>query len=93
MTVAELIKKLQMFPPSVRVLVKGYEGGWDNPEEPKLQLTHLDIREDDYMGSHEECGAANYKEPVPEWACYECQELKEATPPGPRAEYCVVIPR
>ncbi len=32
MTVAELIQKLQKFPPDMRVLTDGYEGGYDDPQ-------------------------------------------------------------
>jgi hypothetical protein len=33
MTVAELIEKLKQFPPDRKVLVDGYEHGYDDPEE------------------------------------------------------------
>lgn len=36
-TVAQLIEALKAFPPETRVIVEGYEGGFDNVATPKLQ--------------------------------------------------------
>lgn len=33
MTVEELIKKLEAFPPAMRVLGRGYESGWEDIED------------------------------------------------------------
>ena len=36
-TVAELIKALQQFPPDMRVVVSGYEEGYENMLTPKIE--------------------------------------------------------
>jgi hypothetical protein len=57
MTVADLIAELQKHDPAMRVLVDGYEGGWDDPV-PQLEQVHLnddptaEDREAWYMGRH-----------------------------------------
>lgn len=53
MTVGELIEKLQKFDPNMRVLVDGYEGGLDDPEEPRQNFIVLDYHEQSYYGRHE----------------------------------------
>ena len=36
-TVAELIKELQQLPPDIRVVMSGYEGGYENMLTPKIE--------------------------------------------------------
>ena len=53
MTVGELIEKLQKFDPSMRVMVDGYEGGLEDPQEPRQNFVVLDYHEHSYYGKHE----------------------------------------
>ena len=53
MTVKELIDKLSVFDPDMRVLVDGYEGGLDDPQEPRQNLIVLDYHRQSYYGKHE----------------------------------------
>jgi hypothetical protein len=41
MTVGELIAKLQEFPSEMRVLVDGYEMGFDNPYPPRIETAYF----------------------------------------------------
>ena len=54
MTVEELMAALAKFPPDMRVLVDGYEGGLDVPGE--LRLARVDVQEwqRSYEGMFEE---------------------------------------
>jgi hypothetical protein len=54
LTVAELIGALKAFPPETRVMVDGYEGGYDNPEIPKLITVAADVFDSDVYGSFED---------------------------------------
>jgi hypothetical protein len=53
MTVGELIEKLSAFDKDMRVFVDGYEGGLDDPKEPRSNWVVLDYHEHDYYGRHE----------------------------------------
>ena len=53
-TVAELIAALQQFPPETRVMVDGYEGGYDDPVAPKVISVSLDSYDNCIYGSHED---------------------------------------
>lgn len=56
MTVGELIELLGAHPPDLRVVVQGYEGGYDDLTPPavlSLRLA-LDVDDRDYMGDHED---------------------------------------
>ena len=56
MTVGELIELLEAHPPGLRVVVNGYEGGYDDIT-PDLILPlrlALDIHDREYMGDHED---------------------------------------
>jgi hypothetical protein len=46
-SVAEFIEALRSFPPHWRVLVRGYESGYDDPEAPR----HITAKVDDYDSS------------------------------------------
>lgn len=60
-TVAGLIKELSEYPPEMRVLVDGYESGYDDPDvSPEMVL--LDEGGGSYNGDHE---ATFYKEGDP----------------------------
>lgn len=52
-TVAQLIAALQAFPPETRVVVDGYESGYDDPLAPKLMMLEA---EDwgEYCGDYDE---------------------------------------
>jgi len=55
MTVRELIEKLATFPPDARVIVTGYEGGFDDVDtvEPRpIMVDYYDPDEQWYMGPH-----------------------------------------
>ena len=84
MTVAELIEKLKQLPQDACVLVDGYEQDRTEPDprSPRKRLVHLNCHDPkpDYCGEHVDCEAWEYrqkKEPIPEWACYECQDNLE----------------
>lgn len=54
-TVAELIEKLQQFDLNLRVIVSGYEGGYNDLYEPVIKKIALDYNVDSYdFGLHEE---------------------------------------
>lgn len=46
-TVAQLIEALKAFPPDMRVIVDGYEGGFDDVEA--LQLQQIARRQDECL--------------------------------------------
>lgn len=53
MKIRELIEKLQKFDPELPVMVEGYEGGIDVPEEPYQTPIKLNVHEEWYYGKHE----------------------------------------
>ena len=53
MKVKELIEKLQKFDPELLVMVEGYEGGVDYPEEPYQTPVRLNRNDEWYYGRHE----------------------------------------
>ena len=57
MTVSELIESLQQFDPTLAVLVRGYEGGYEyvtgSSEKPMLLDVHSDRDKEWYYGPHE----------------------------------------
>ena len=61
MKVKELIENLQKFDPNMRVMVDGYEGGLDDPQEPRENLVVLDYHEHSYYGRHEYHHATDMK--------------------------------
>lgn len=54
MTVAELIEQLKKCPADARVVVEGYEDGFDDLIEVKEILLELNHYEEWYYGEHEE---------------------------------------
>ena len=56
MTIGELIRILQTYPQDTRVVVDGYEGGFDDivPERISVVKIQLDVGTEDWEGQHEE---------------------------------------
>ena len=54
MAVAELIEKLQQYPPEHRVFVDGYEGGIDDLTQVNHVFVKLDQHWENYYGRHEQ---------------------------------------
>ena len=56
MTVKELKKHLEKYPPNIHVVVNGYEGGWDDiePENISKKEVLLNFSKESYYGKHEE---------------------------------------
>ena len=54
MTVAELIEKLQQFDPSLRVIIPGYQGGYNDLDGPVLKKIALNFYDEWYYGKHEQ---------------------------------------
>ena len=59
MTIYELIRLLEKHPPDLRVVVNGYEDGYDDlsPEQLRVVKITLDTGEQEWVGKH---GDANY---------------------------------
>ena len=54
MNVDQLIKRLQMFPPDLRVVVSGYEGGYDDVDHLEQIKIALNVNDEWYYGKHED---------------------------------------
>jgi len=54
MNVNQLIKRLQMYPPDLRVVVRGYEGGYDDVNNFEQLKIVLDYHSEWYYGKHED---------------------------------------
>ena len=56
MTVKELIQILESYPSDLRIVVNGYEGGYDDiaPECISVTKIQLDVGTEDWEGRHEE---------------------------------------
>jgi hypothetical protein len=52
LTVADLMEKLAAYDPDMRVLVVGYEGGYDDPDELRVQEVRYLGYEDRYHGEY-----------------------------------------
>jgi hypothetical protein len=64
MKVKELIEKLQKFDPELLIMVQGYEGGVDYPNEPYECLVQLNVNTEHwYYGDHETCHATDNEKP------------------------------
>lgn len=63
MTVEEIINILKEYPPDMRVLVKGYEGGYDNPDEIK-EIEVYDRGKGGYSGEYESTDYVDEEETV-----------------------------
>lgn len=53
MTVAELIAILSQYPAETPVMVLGYEGGYSNVKDVRLETMLLNVNRDWYYGPHE----------------------------------------
>ena len=67
MNVNQLIKRLQMYPPDLRVVVRGYEGGYNDVDTFENLKIVLDYHSAWYYGKHED---ANTKYYVPDKTKY-----------------------
>jgi hypothetical protein len=56
MNVQQLIEELQKHPPEMRVIVNGYEGGYDDLASPNKQSIRLNVHPPDqwYYGKHDD---------------------------------------
>jgi hypothetical protein len=56
MNVQQLIEELQKHPPEMRVIVAGYEGGYNDLDSLKQRSIRLNVNppEDWYYGTHED---------------------------------------
>jgi hypothetical protein len=54
MNVDQLIKRLQMYPPDLRVVVRGYEGGYNDVDQFENLKIVLDYHSAWYYGKHED---------------------------------------
>ncbi len=54
MNVDQLIKRLQMYPPDLRVVVRGYEGGYNDVDTFENLKIVLDYHSAWYYGKHED---------------------------------------
>jgi len=54
MNVDQLIKRLQMYPPDLRVVVRGYEGGYNDVDQFETMKIVIDFNEEWYYGKHED---------------------------------------
>jgi hypothetical protein len=52
-TVGELIEQLQKFPLETRVVVCGYEGGYNDVSSVEILDIALDVNKQDWMGAHD----------------------------------------
>lgn len=53
-TVAQLIAELQKLPQDMRVMVEGYEGGFDDASAPTIKTINRNYSKDSWWGAHEE---------------------------------------
>lgn len=53
MTVEELINALQQFDPKLRVIIRGYEGGYNDADYAEPLRIALDVHTAWYYGKHE----------------------------------------
>lgn len=56
-TVAQLIAELQKLPPDMRVMVRWYEGGYNDCGVPKLVQIKLNQNTEWYYGAHDDPGS------------------------------------
>jgi hypothetical protein len=54
MTIKELIQELQKYPEDTRVLVHGYEDGFDDVSEVKEGVFNENVNTEWYYGKHQE---------------------------------------
>lgn len=76
MTVAELIEKLQQLDPSLRVLVDGYESGYEEPKFVFVEDFRMGVNSNGYESPHVLASDGYY----------------EREYPGKTVEACAVLP-
>lgn len=54
MTVFELIERLKQLPPNVRVVTRGYEGGYCDITEIQEKKLRLNVHREWFYGPHDE---------------------------------------
>ena len=54
MTTAELIENLKQFPSDTRVIVSGYEDGYNDISDVKKVTIKLNVHKEEYYGAHAE---------------------------------------
>lgn len=59
MTIEELIKKLGQCDKNLRVVIQGYEGGYDDVSDLKTLNLVLNVNKQEYLGHHEEASQEN----------------------------------
>jgi len=64
MNVASLIEVLKTFPPESRVVVEGYEEGYDDIQTIKLIPIRLNAYKEDWRGPHKKSKSARAKKAV-----------------------------
>ena len=52
-TVAELIEELRKLPAEMRVMVRGYEGGYHDCQTPAIEPIKLNVNSEWYYGPHD----------------------------------------
>ena len=59
MNVQQLIEELQKYPPEMRVIVDGYEGGYSDCKPPEPTRIRLNVHEKDrwYYGRHDDASS------------------------------------
>ena len=57
MTIKELIEKLKDYPEDTRVIVDGYEGGYEDVNNVDIIHIKLNVNSADYYGPHDSCKA------------------------------------
>ena len=62
MNVNQLIKRLQMYPPDLRVVVRGYEGGYNDVDTFENIKIVLDYHSAWYYGKHEDASTIHNEE-------------------------------
>jgi hypothetical protein len=72
MLVKELIEQLLQYPQELRVVTRGYEGGYVDPNIVSLLEIALNVHKESYMGPHEDisCWLSIEPEHVKEQAVY-----------------------
>ena len=57
MNIEELIAQLKAYPPQMRVIVQGYEGGYNDIVSLMDKHIALDVHPEDYYGAHDDAEA------------------------------------
>lgn len=60
MTIKELIAQLQQYPSTHRVIINGYEGGFNDVAIVQPKRIALDVNTDLYYGDHEEFDSSEH---------------------------------